>query len=255
MKPLSYAVRLVQNDYAESTQTRYQQYLQWAINCFNELRYKVIKGVEIEYLQLNKNGIAKLPSDYHDYTKAGVIVGGHVLNLSVNKDLTKIVENPHKPIPCPEEMAEAVSKIAYGIHCGDLFDMRMLYQGHYRNGNFVGEMYGYGGGYNENGYFQIDKQRGLIQINSIHTDAEFILEYISDGKVGEQTLIDMNAAHVIRKGIIAQRTQFDSKANLTDKATTKDDYNYALTEYKINEHTPTYVEYMDYIADTNNYAF
>lgn len=255
MRPLSYAVRLVQNDYGETNQARYQQYLQWAINSFNELRYKVITGIEVEYLTLNKNGIAKLPSDYHDYTKAGVIIKGKVLNLSVNKEITKYIPNPNDPIPCPEDIKEAISQIGYGIPCGDIFDGRMLYEGHYRNGNFVGEMYGYGGGYNENGYFQIDKKRGIIQINSIHTGADFILEYISDGKVSEQTLIDMNAAHVIRKGIIAQRTQFDSSATATDKEMAKGDYLMAMTDYKINEHTPTYVDYMDYVADTNNYAY
>lgn len=255
MRPISYAVRLVQNDYGESTQHRYQQYLQWAINSFNELRYKVLRGIEVEYIKLNKNGIAKLPPDYHDYRKVGVIINGVVLNLSINKDITKYVENPNKEIPCPEDITTAISQMNYGINVGDILYGRTPYEGHYRNGMFVGEMYGYGGGYNDAGYFQIDKQRGLIQVNSIRNDAEFVLEYLSDGKVGEQTLTDMQGIHVIRKGIVAQRTQFDPSKSLGEKAMDNDAYAVALHDYKVAEFTPSYQEYMDYIADSNYYAF
>ena len=50
---------------------------------------------------------------------------------------------------------------------------------HYRNGEIVGRFYGEGGGYNANGQYVLDKERGVLQLSSVLAE-EIVLEYVAD---------------------------------------------------------------------------
>lgn len=257
MKPLSYAVRLVQNDLGEGTQERYQQYLQWAIDAYHELAYKVLKGVEVEYFKPNANGIAKLPPDYNDYTKVGVIVNGEVINLSLNNNMAKRgAENPYTERLCPEDVSAATTTMVQtGCQVHDLYDGRTAYAGHWRNGMWVGEMYGYGGGYNEKGYFYIDKKRGIIQFQNVNLSSELIMEYTSDGKVSEGTLVDIQAARVVQLYVHWMRIENVDTVPLSEKERKKNQFEKKLEDYKVSASLPTFQDYMDYWVDASTLSY
>lgn len=173
---LDYIVRNVMVDLEEQSLNRYQTYLQYAIRGFRELNLHAINTAKIAYLPINPNKSVDLPSDYIKYTKIGVCVGGRIVllglddSLCINHDFNACGD-PIEIAMNPEVSDNQLSIYGYGYYFLD----------HFHNGQYVGGLYGLGGGYNGLGYFRENKEMNQIQLTSQIPSTEIVLEYISDG--------------------------------------------------------------------------
>ena len=173
---LDNVVRNVMVDLGEQSLNKYQTYLQWAIRGFRELKLHNSSYAKIAYLPISNSKSVDLPIDYLKYTKIGVCINDRVVLLGLDDTLCV----NHKKDDCgnPLELAlnpattqDTILGLNYGYY---FFD-------HYRNGQFVGGLYGLGGGDSSLGYYRINEEKNQIQLTSQVPSTEIILEYISDG--------------------------------------------------------------------------
>jgi len=125
-----------------------------------------VKTAVLEY-----DNVITLPCDFVFETKVGVLCNGKLAILSLDKSV-----RPEKLNQTQSE--ERIKDIFYGQY----LDFAYPFYNAFRNGNFLGELYGFGRGVYCPGYYNIDKKNGEIQIGSMFPpDAEFVIEYKSDG--------------------------------------------------------------------------
>lgn len=135
--------------------------------------------LEVAYLEVSSMGTVDLPDDYVDYHKIGLLHNGRVWTLSINEDIA---------LPRKEECGLTIrdgmtNRTPEGVGYGYAFP------DHYRNGQFVGGLYGLGGGWNR-AYYRIDKGRNQIILSGSIPRCEIILEYQSNGvSTSRNTLI------------------------------------------------------------------
>lgn len=143
------------------------------LNMFHRLCLQVV------YLPVSEMGTVDLPDDYVDYHKIGLVYNGRVWTLSINETIA---------LPRREECGVPVRDVITNANPQN-FDYGYSFPDHYRNGRFVGGLYGLGGGFNK-AYYRIDDQRNQIVLSgSIHR-CEIVLEYQSNGiSTSRNTLI------------------------------------------------------------------
>lgn len=173
---LDYIVRNVLVSLEESSLNRYQTYLQYAIRGFRELNLHASNTLKIAYLPILSNKAVNLPSDFVKYTKIGVCVNGRIVllglddSLCLNKDFNDCGDALEIAI-APNVPNDTLTAYNFGYYFLD----------HYHNGQYVGGIYGLGGGYNGMGYYRLNPEANQIQLTSNIPSTEIVLEYISDG--------------------------------------------------------------------------
>jgi len=251
MKNLNYCVSLVQMHADDYTTHRKQKYLQLAILMYRELKFRAHTNVEVAYITPNAVMNSPLPKNFGYWTKVGINYGGTILNLSVNQDL--VIENRFDE--CGDEFSSALAGITSGEiaidSLGERYEGGYYYAPHWRNGQFVGEMYGVGGGYNGLGYFKVNPELNLIQFSPEVPRTEIVLEYASDGSdVNGSTLIPTIAVNTIVDGIFWLLAKHDNKLSLAEKNDKWGNYNGEFQKYKELIFTPTIEEYTDAMYST-----
>lgn len=125
-----------------------------------------VKTAVLEY-----DNVITLPCDFVFETKVGVLCKGKLAVLSLDRSIR------------PEKLNQSQSEQRINdIFYGQYLDFAYPFYNAFRNGNFLGELYGFGRGVYCAGYYNIDKKNGEIQIGSMFPkDAEFVIEYKSDG--------------------------------------------------------------------------
>jgi len=244
MKNLNYCVSLVQMDLDDYTTHRQQKYLQYAIMGYRELKLRANNNVAVAYLTPNAVMNAVLPKDFAYYTKVGINVGGQIITLSVNKDI--VVEDRYDDCGNPYSSALQAAEACSVEDIAGRYNGGYYYAPHYRNGQFVGEMYGVGGGFNDMGYFKINTDLNLIQFSREVPRVEIILEYASDASsVNGGTLIPTIIADTIRNFIHWQMVEYDNSVSLNEKYNAYGRFNASFQKYKEILLTPTVEEYLD----------
>lgn len=171
-KNLDYICHSVMADLQESTTKNYSRYLKWAIDCFRELTLFVFPCIKTKYLSVSDTLTVPFPDDYIDYTAIGINIGGRLWTLTLNPDLV-----PGKLDDCdlPIDVATARPDL------GAIYPYYYFFSGAFRNGQYVGEQYSIGGGWNRKGYFNVDRERKQFQFSSLVPQTEIVLEYHSTG--------------------------------------------------------------------------
>jgi hypothetical protein len=96
---------------------------------------------------------------------------------------------------------------------------------HYRNGQFVAELYGGRGNQNEAGYYRIDLARRKIVFNSEISLTEVILEYKSSGVSGDgQTVVPREYIQTLVTYIHWQLKEYKDKVAQSEKARLRQRY-------------------------------
>ena len=242
---LNYIVSLVLMDLDDPTMTDYKKFLQYAILGFQELNLFVSQSVEVAYLTVNQNTkTVDLPDDYITYTKIGFNDNGTITTLGLNEDLmlardtdscgNQINDNND---PCIDPIDASEGSLSSAIY---------FYAPHYRNGQFVGELFSGTGGHNSDGYYRIDKKKRQIVFNSEMSATEIILEYKSSGVSGNgQTLVPREYVQVLRAYVHWQRREYNDKVSRFDKNALKQRYIDAFEEVKELETSFTIEEYLE----------
>jgi len=138
---------------------------------WREMNLFLNQEFDVETQVLSYDNVLNLPCNFVFETKVGILHNGHLAVLSLDKSIRK--ENLNQ-----EQSQERVDSIFCGEYIGDYYPFYNCF----RNGNFLGELYGQGRGVHCAGYYNIDKKNGEIYIGSMVPDgAEIVIEYKSDG--------------------------------------------------------------------------
>lgn len=173
-KNIIYCVKNVMAELEEDSTLKYQKYLQFAYRGFRDLNLFVMHNIKTVYLDMNDALAAKLPPDFVKYRAIGLIVNNRIYTLTLDERLAM----NRKTDDCGEPITDLTKLNAAGITTGQT---GYYFYPHFRNGLYVGEAFGEGGGHNPQGYFKLDLERGQIQFNSVLPKAEIIMEYKSNG--------------------------------------------------------------------------
>lgn len=234
MKTVDYCVQLVQQDLDDYSPKMRKRILQFGINTYRQyIQTGIAPTIDVFYAKPDSLGNINLPDDYEYYTKVAVIYRGRVITLTLNKNMpfNDKIDSCGDPIISATEIPMLDQNFGYP------------FVGHYRAGNFVGELYGMGGGINRFGYFNEDKRRRRIQVTNLPLD-EVVIEYVSSS-LNAQTIVDDAAINLIRYGIHQQIALHDAKETQVRRNNMEQEFNKALDHYMLWATVPTIDEFLD----------
>lgn len=215
---LNYVVNSVLMDMDEYTTSKRKKILQYAIFGMTELNIFVLPSVEVAYLKQNDDFTVDLPDDYMDYIKVAVEVGdgdqSRIVTLTLNNTLP--LPNVDKLKICPNSCVDEPTLTLNGT---DYFvpGFGYYFAQHYRNGQYVGEMFGLGGGIGLMQY-RIDIKNRQIIFDQLFPGGEIVLEYKSTGiKTDGTTTIPRQAVAALRSYIKWQLAENNDKLALSAK--------------------------------------
>ncbi len=173
-------------DLDDYTKGQYEKMLKYAILGYQELNIDSINSIKVQYLTMTDLNTVDLPNDYLQYYKVGMRVGGRVWNLGLNNDIALPRE-----IACGDDSREIFERsgdiaTSFGFFYTDHFDTE---------GNFIGGLFGFGGGYRE-AHFREDKERHQLVFDSTVPRNEIVLEYKSSG-ISAQTMVPRAAINCV----------------------------------------------------------
>ena len=239
MKNLNYVVAMVQLDLQDYTTHNQSRILQYAIHCYkNALMYKTNKAIKVAYLTPNAVLNAPYPKDYEYYTKVAINIGSQLVTLTRNNDIPYSrkydcgVAQKEQAVDLEAELDPFVYSFGY------------YYAPHYRNGQYVGEMYSMGGGFNEAGYFREDDEMRQFQFYNVPR-SQIILEYVADVNADGSLLITNMDVEPIRSYIHWQLIEHDRKVPQYDKERKLGLHHNAMANRIAQEFTPVISDYLD----------
>lgn len=153
---------------------KYPYYLKYAIKGLRELTFDVSGAPKRLQLDVDTStNTVRLPSDFIKEINVGVIVQGQYIMLGRNDNVIKKITDCGNVATNQNNTFETVTETAgsYGI--------ANTWHQHYRNGEVIGAYYGVGG-QQSLGQFYINYEEGRIEFSTITSQAEIVLEYISD---------------------------------------------------------------------------
>ncbi len=237
MKSLAFVVEMIRQDMDDFGTRNIQKITQACINSYlDDLAFRVQPAVKVLYATMNQVGIVPMPADMEFYTKIAIKLAGNYYTLTLNSDMP-------------------INNRLDG--CGDAIEDVMVnpticdgttgyyFASHFRDGNFVGELYGMGGGFNSAGYFNLDWHNRQFQFSGV-PQTEIVIEYVSN-QVSEQSIIDDAAVPVVRWKAHYELSLFDKKATEVYKERMLGRYLQSLREYRILKTAMTVDEFEDII--------
>lgn len=241
MKTIRYCVSMVQQDRDDFSAKMRQKILQYGINTYRQyIQTGINPTIEVFYAKPDSLGIINMPDDYEYYTKVGIIDNGRVFTLTLNRNMPL----NRKWDTCGDEVKLNEDLDFKGTNYGFPF------VGHYRAGNYVGELYGLGGGINAMGYYTEDRKLRRLQVTNIPLNKELVIEYVSSN-ITENTIIDDAAVNLIRYGIHQQLTLHDAQETQVRRDNMEREFYKALDHYTMTTSIPTVDEYLDLIYATS----
>lgn len=233
---LDYIVNLVLMDLDDYSMVKYKKFLQYAVLGYQDLNLYTMQNIKVAYLTVKDNKTADLPNDYIEYTKIGFNSGGSFSVLGSNDDLIL----PRLNDDCGDEINENSGECDSGGVIGYYFSP------HYRNGQYVGEMYGGAGDGNTNGDYRIDRDRWQIAFGSEMSAKTIILEYKSSGVNGNgSTNIPRQCVEALRSYVHWQRKRHNDKVPRNEKIALQQEYYIEFEKLRDLEFSFTYSEYFD----------
>ena len=175
-KNLDYVVALVQNDLRDYGTASYVRYLQFAINGYRELNLAAMPNIKVEYIELDDNYMLELPKDFIDYTAIAVVVQNRLVTLTLNNRIPLA----RKKDECGELIVQSVTSGSEDSVAGISPLYGYYFPSHFRNGQYVGEAFSMGGGFNSRGYYRLDYDNNRIQFSNVVPNKEIVLEYKAD---------------------------------------------------------------------------
>ena len=246
---IDYIVQLVLMDIDDYSMVYQKKFMQYAILGFQDLNLYVMQSVKVAYLPVDSNTkTVDLPDDYITYTKIGYNNNGVITTFTKNDDLMLA----HKTDSC----GNPVNNNTGG--CNDIGELTSYsgyagyyYSPHWRNGQWVGELYGGAGGRNTDGYYRIDTERRKIVFSSEVSNSEIILEYKSSGVSGDgSTIVPREYTEALRAYVHWQRKEYNDKVAQSEKERLKQRYYIEYEKVKELEVSFTIEEYFDSTRST-----
>lgn len=239
-KDLDYIIRNVLAATEENSLNRYQTYLQFAVRGFRELSLQCSTVTKIKYIEMLDNKAIDLPMDYVKYLKIGIVINGHVVILG--SDPTLALNEDYSACGDPLEIA---------MNSDRNTDLSFLNFGYwwtngFHNGQYVGGIYGLGGGYNKYGYYRVNEEKNQIQFTSNIPTETIVLEYISDGLNPDGTAsVPVEAVECLIAWVHWKRLEFKKGVTGQERADAERRYIVEFNKLKHFKLMFTMQEYLD----------
>ena len=239
---LSYVSNTVLMDRDDWTTHQKKKIFQYAVIGFTQLSLYAINNVKVAYLKLSAINTVDLPDDYIDVSKIGMEFGGQIVTLTRrdNMPLPRETDDCGNELGVPSALAQEPDGSIYGYN-------GYYFATHWRNGQYVGELYGTEGGRNF-GYYRIDLERRQIVFNHEigQITKPIILEYLSSGvEACGETVVPRQCVEALRTWIHGQLARYDKSVAQSEKARLQQEHIVAFEQLKFFENMFSLDEYLD----------
>ena len=158
----------------ENQSNKHARFRQFGVNFLRRTNLDTSGFPRIVELKINDNDTADLPEDYVNYTKIALSSGGKLISLGVNNSIAlgKQYDSCGRPVSNAPALSASMS---VGILASPL-----MVADNYRNGEFVGRLFGLSSDFNTLGEYRIDKAANQIKFSGLARTVDIVLEYLSD---------------------------------------------------------------------------
>lgn len=246
-----YVVMSVLNRLQDYSMKSYLRLMQIAIEGLTELNlYHTKESLEVVYLHMSTAKTVQLPADYVDYVKIGYPIDGKL------RVITK-----HDKLLLPRTFYGSVVGGVFVADTGDAvgnsddgvdtsLSNGIYFSSHWRNGQFVGGLYGLPGGVDD-AYYRIDIENRQIVFSGSTPRSEIVLEYISSGQKSDgSSLIPREVVPALRTYILWQKDENDSRIAYNAKERLKREHEEAVEALRSFENSFTADEFKQMIFST-----
>lgn len=235
---LRYVVMSVLNRLQDYSLKRYKFLAQIAIEGFTEelSMFHIDAGTEVVYLHMSTAKTVALPSDFVDYLKVG---------YPINGKLKVITRNDNILLPRVFDDGTAIGNTT--VNDTTVLSGAVFFQDHYRNGQFVGGLFGMQGGIDDC-YFRVDRENHQLVFSGETPRSEIVLEYLSSGlKVEGGSLIPRECVAALRTYVLWQSQENDSRVAYNAKERLKREHDEAVAALRSFQSSFTASEYLQMV--------
>lgn len=205
----------------------YQPFLRHALKCYQDFMMDASGEVITRTFTMNDLKQIDLPADFVDWSKVGFQCGDKIKILGTKENISNLHPKDGCGNPLPFN--------GCGCSVNELPNNFSSYGGYYffnpvnDYGELLGGLYGYGGGYDKQGYFKVLKEQNVIQFSSEVNNTTIYMEYISTGfNPSQQTIVHQYAKEMIVEYIHWKRFWFAGDPRWAEAKA-----NYYVEEHKV----------------------
>lgn len=209
---INYVVMSILNRLKDYSMRHYSFLEQIIIEGYTELNLWHLDNIEVVYLRMSEAKTVDVPADFVDWLKIGIPLHGKLRVLTNNDGIL-----------FPRTFQD-------GAEVGNTDDVSggipesIYFTDHYKNGQYVGGLYGMPGGADQ-AFYRFDREKRTIIFSGSIPRAEIVLEYISTGvKLQGTTVIPREAVPALRAYGLWQLIENDPKVGATQKERKKEQY-------------------------------
>jgi hypothetical protein len=210
-----YVISSILNRLEDYSFKRYKRLTQIAIEGFSEdfAIYHTGVGNEVIYLHMSDAKIVPLPADFIDYIRIG---------YPLNGQLRVITRNDNLLFPRTFDTGEDIGNTT--VNGTSATSGIVFFSDHFRNGVFVGGLFGVTGGIDD-AYFRLDMENRQIVFSGSTPRSEIVMEYLSSGiKIDGSSLIPREIVSPLRNYVLWQMIENDPKVAYNMKQRAKTEY-------------------------------
>ena len=207
-----YVVMSVLNRMNTYDMKQYLRLMQICIEGITEMNlFNTKQSIEVVYLHMSAAKTVQLPADYINYRKIGFPDSGKLVVLTKHDSLLlprtffgSIIDDVFVA-----DTGDEVGNADAGNEIGT--SSRIYFSPHYRNGAYVGSLYGIRGGI-DTAYYRIDVEERQIVFSGSTPRSEIVLEYISTGQKSDgSSLIPREVVPALRTYVLWQKDENDPR--------------------------------------------
>ena len=215
----------------DSQLNKYARFYQIAVSGLRELNINTSGVTKTINMPIKVNNTCDLPLDYLNYKVIGLLgADNSIYAIGRNDKLSTLqyFDDCGESSPQPSALTNindsvnGMSPIVSSLIPDDYTD-------NYRNGEFMGRMFGVNGGNNGYGEFKIDVENGVILLSNLAPSATYvIMEYLADIESIEGDFeVHPFVVEALKAWIYWKHIQRDRNRSVNEKEVAKQDYNIA----------------------------
>jgi len=229
----------VLNRLQDYTMKQYMRFTQIAIEGFSEelSLFHLDAGSEVVYLHMSLGKTCALPADYVDYLKIGYPINGSLKVITRNDNilLPRVFDDDGTAIG--NTTINDITAVAGAIY----------FQDHWRNGSFIGGLYGLPGGIDVAG-FRVDRENHQLVFSGETPRSEIVLEYISSGlRIGGGSLIPRECVAALRTYVLWKKDENDPRVAFNAKFRLEEQHDKEIAALRDFQQEFTASEYLQYV--------
>lgn len=209
---INYVVMSVLNRLRDYSMRHYSHLEQVLIEGYKDLNLWHLDNIEVVYLRMSEAKTVDVPGDFVDWLKIGIPMHGKLRVLTNNDSiLFPRTFSDGAPVGNTDDTYGGISENIY-------------FTDHYRDGQFVGGLYGMPGAADQ-AFYRFDREKRTIIFSGSIPRGEIVLEYISTGvKLQGTTVIPQEAVSALRAYALWQLIEDDPKVGAGQKERKKEQY-------------------------------